>query len=297
MQPPTPPTEETQGPDTNVEALPVHKGLFGIHGLARDILGAIGDGYLTAHGQKLQYAPQRDRERQSDALRHFSDQPDEAVQRLSNAGFSEEAMALQDNLAKQNTAGANQQSQAQLRRAQLRATQDKGYGPIGGYAATINKNNYSMLTQRLKKLAETYQIDIGEPPADYDKGGKQWASELTTAATGAYKQSRLDQIAESLGIQQQNADTNEQAANVGNLVKVGNAYTGIANSGEKGRHNRVQEDANNPDSPRYRPPGGKGKSFGGSSGKPPGPPPPGHNTATDPKTGVTWRWNGKDWIK
>ena len=51
-----------------LEGLPKHKGMFGVKGTFRDILGLIGDSLLVGSGGKAIYAPQRQQERMSDAL-------------------------------------------------------------------------------------------------------------------------------------------------------------------------------------------------------------------------------------
>lgn len=87
---------------------PEHKGLFGVKGTLRDVLGFIGDAY-TGNGR---YAALRRQERMGDAARGFQDDPRGSIDALNAAGFANEAMQLYELHQKQ------QQAQAQLARQQ-----------------------------------------------------------------------------------------------------------------------------------------------------------------------------------
>jgi hypothetical protein len=62
---------------------PQHKGLFGIHGTLRDIIGGLGDAFLVQSGNKPLYSIQRQQEKEGDAMRDFVSNPLAAVQRLA----------------------------------------------------------------------------------------------------------------------------------------------------------------------------------------------------------------------
>lgn len=51
-----------------LEGLPAHKGIFGIKGTLRDVLGTLGDALLVGSGNKAIYQPGRQQEKVSDAL-------------------------------------------------------------------------------------------------------------------------------------------------------------------------------------------------------------------------------------
>ncbi len=67
-----------------------HKGIFGVKGTLRDILGVIGDG-LTGN---MAYSGLRRQERFGDAARGFQDDPRGSIDRLNAEGFAKEAMEL-----------------------------------------------------------------------------------------------------------------------------------------------------------------------------------------------------------
>lgn len=86
----------------NTEPLPQsvqqgRRGLFGTRGTLRDVLGTIGDAFLTANGGDATYAPQRERERLADAMVGFTRNRDAAIaaaERMAQAGFTEQANTL-----------------------------------------------------------------------------------------------------------------------------------------------------------------------------------------------------------
>jgi len=62
---------------------PQHKGMFRTKGTLRNILGTLGDAFLVQSGNKPVYAPQRQLERQQDALSGFTVNPIAAIERMA----------------------------------------------------------------------------------------------------------------------------------------------------------------------------------------------------------------------
>lgn len=60
------------------------RGMFGIKGTLRDVLGFVGDTLSVADGGEMNYVPRRERERASDAMAGFTDNPLAAIERLAN---------------------------------------------------------------------------------------------------------------------------------------------------------------------------------------------------------------------
>lgn len=60
-----------------------HKGMFGMKGTLRDVLGTLGDAFLVQGGKNPIYRPQRQQERLSDAAAGFTQDPLGAAERLS----------------------------------------------------------------------------------------------------------------------------------------------------------------------------------------------------------------------
>lgn len=60
-----------------------HRGMFGLHGTTRDILGVLGDAFLAQAKQPAVYGPKRHQEREADALRGFANDPLAAIGRYT----------------------------------------------------------------------------------------------------------------------------------------------------------------------------------------------------------------------
>jgi hypothetical protein len=80
-------------PEELKEILP-RRGMFGMKGTLRDIVGTLGDAFLVQSGNKSVYAPQRERERQGDAMFGASQDPMQAAERLAAMGDVEGARQL-----------------------------------------------------------------------------------------------------------------------------------------------------------------------------------------------------------
>lgn len=70
------------------------KGMFGIKGTARDILGLIGDAFLVQGGADPLYRKVRDQEKQADAMRGFGEDPYGSIEALNKAGFADVSREL-----------------------------------------------------------------------------------------------------------------------------------------------------------------------------------------------------------
>lgn len=92
-----------QGADISVDGLPPYerKGLFGVKGTLRDILGLIGDAFLVQSGNKPMYAPRRDEERKAEALHSFFEQQGGPGSQLNKAGYASDAFGVYKDLAAQ----------------------------------------------------------------------------------------------------------------------------------------------------------------------------------------------------
>lgn len=76
-----------------------HKGMFGIKGTWRDILGGIGDTLLIGSGGQAMYQPRRDREKMGDITANFSQDPEWTIQELNQEGFPDVAAEYQKRYA------------------------------------------------------------------------------------------------------------------------------------------------------------------------------------------------------
>lgn len=95
-----------------------HKGMFGLKGTLRDVLGLVGDSLLVGSGRDSVYDKVRQREREGDAMAGFTADPDAAAERMSgiNPGA---ASKMQDLAIQQQLKRAQLQSLEQYRQSQI----------------------------------------------------------------------------------------------------------------------------------------------------------------------------------
>ncbi len=75
------------------EILP-RKGMFGVKGTLRDILGTLGDAFLVQGGGDALYAATREKEKMGDAMFGASEEPLQAAERLAALGYTKEAQDI-----------------------------------------------------------------------------------------------------------------------------------------------------------------------------------------------------------
>ena len=67
------------------------RGYFGTKGTLRNILGTLSDAFLVQGGADPQYAPLRERERLSDAMTGYTQNPQAAAERMAYQGFGDQS--------------------------------------------------------------------------------------------------------------------------------------------------------------------------------------------------------------
>lgn len=86
---------------SETEEIIPREGMFGIRGTLRDVLGTLGDAFLVQSGNAPAYRQQRQREEVGDAMYGFSQNPLQAIERLTAMGYPEQAAALQQQVQAQ----------------------------------------------------------------------------------------------------------------------------------------------------------------------------------------------------
>lgn len=94
------------------------RGMFGVGGTLRDVLGLIGDSYLVGQGRNPMYMARRDKERLSDAQAGFSVNPRAAAERMGYYDPAAGREALSD-YEQQELRKAQQQSLEDTRQSQI----------------------------------------------------------------------------------------------------------------------------------------------------------------------------------
>lgn len=76
-----------------LKGLPQHKGLFGMKGTLRDVIGILGDSLLVGSGRDAIYAPHKQKERVSDAMVGFTGNPKDQLAAIQRVAAQDPALA------------------------------------------------------------------------------------------------------------------------------------------------------------------------------------------------------------
>jgi hypothetical protein len=194
------------------EILP-RRGMFGVKGTLRDVLGTLGDAFLVQSGGKPVYAPRRDQERAGDAMFGAAQDPYQAAERLAALGYVEEAQNLieqaqrneyqQGNLA--SVEGARQDQARNRQRDDVRV----GRNQVARWmqAAGDNPNRIAHVYALTDKLARELGVgleDLGltAPNLSSDQRAVIAGGDMTVN-----QQEQLPRRDRQLDISQQNADS------------------------------------------------------------------------------------------
>lgn len=141
------------------EILP-RKGMFGLKGTLRDVLGTLGDSLLVGSDADRIYQPQRQRERAGDAMFGFADNPMQAIERLAAAGFLQEAGELYNQVQQQQHRTASLSSQEADRQSRIADrdfdNREKGWNIVARLAQA------GMPYDRLVRAAAGYGISVDD---------------------------------------------------------------------------------------------------------------------------------------
>lgn len=290
-----------------------HKGLFGVKGTLRDVLGLLGDTYLMANGRDPYYAPIRERESQGGILagqyqnneeENFINNPALAIQRLAEQGYSKEAQSLyQDYTKNQQAEAVAKLNEARLGRQELRDAQLAKQGDIAAQDKAVNVISRLITGARsqqeldaLRGPAEAYLRRAGlvDPetgqlvsplPTKYGEGSRTWGIQ-------PYQAERLEDFDTGLGIQQQRANTDAATSRPRADTPL-EEYRRLSGIPENRRTPEQKAFMNKYTSTGKR--SGRRTGGGGSSeGLPPRPGTYNGQTATSP-SGVKYTWDGKSW--
>lgn len=191
-------------PSFTEELLP-REGRFGVKGTLRDILGTVGDAFLINHGASPMYAPQRQMEKEASALYDFTENPEEALERLA-AINPQRALELSKQVATQ------RHNQASLERDTKRDQQkvyDTAVDTFLRVAGAASPESWSRIVPILQKIKERGGLgDEFLVPEDFDpdlidsyrRGGMKTHQQVTTDLTAQRQQDQKSIEEEKLKI-------------------------------------------------------------------------------------------------
>lgn len=208
-----------------------HKGMFGLKGTLRNVLGVLGDAFLVQSGNNPIYGPTRHRERMGDAFAGYTQAPRAAVERMGavDPDFAEE-------MGKNVTAQEAARAAAEAARAkEIAERQAKGFGIVAGMMnadGLEETNNWAQMRPIIEKTLKTYGLEgVISVPETYDRN---FARGLLTGAVSPDDQldnTRADERNEVLGRQGDER------------VGIARQQAGISaqRAAEQARHNRAME--------------------------------------------------------
>jgi len=209
---------ETIGTPITVDPAPEHKGLFGVKGTLRDMLGMAGDFRANMQGRTGRYEQLKQREGLSDAMRGYKDDPMTAIRRT----FGVDPKLGQDMLEQYQEQEAKQRLEAQKR-------MDLGRGIVQSMAGTIKDDaTYQKMMPLLKQTAKRYGVPDDElSPFFGDKYDKDTLAAYRYQGFPVDKQMSAEETARYHDLQDENADqrTGLQASRVAAQNSQGAART------------------------------------------------------------------------
>ena len=143
-----------------------HKGMFGLKGTLRDVLGLLGDSFLVGSGHASEYDKVRQREREGDAMAGFTQDPSGAAERLSGvnpaAAKIVQGLAIQEQIRKAQLESVNiaRQQQEDARRFQVYTNAQKVISNI--FASPVAQTNPDLALRQAKFIAQRSQVPLEE---------------------------------------------------------------------------------------------------------------------------------------
>jgi len=202
--------ERAQANENSQEAVP-RKGMFGVKGTLRDVLGLVGDAMLIQGGRDPIYRPQRQREQTADAMAGFTRDPEGAAERVTQFDPALGRELFSD-YSQQELRSAQQQSledsrdvQNSTRRQSMLETMTNRGARLLQNAKTPEQRLYALgvIDKRLRQEGYTLD-DIGLGLGMTDEEYKVFVgSDMTVNQTQS-----IDRRDRGLDINQQNANAN-----------------------------------------------------------------------------------------
>lgn len=208
--------QEVQQANRNTQDGVQHKGLFGVKGTLRDILGFVGDSLLVSSGKDPFYGKTRQREQEGDAMAGFTRDPGAAAERMTgvNPAVAQQlqTLALNEQLKRsqlQSTEAARQSLIAQ-RDAETLEKAGKTIAKI--FASPVTKTRPDLAIAQAKEIAR----QIRRPLEDLGLKENMTPEEMDLYSYRGIDVSQtrnLPMKERQLDISQQNANANTTRAN------------------------------------------------------------------------------------
>lgn len=151
--------------ELKTEELIPRKGMFGMKGTIRDVVGLLGDAFLVQSGNKPMYAPQRQQEKLGSAIYQANQDPTAAADRAAIID-PETGLKMYNDIADRDL--VRQRYEAQLAQQKL-AQADKGYKIRAAFAGTLkDAASFAKGRKTLMAINDKYGLE-GDIPEEYDQ--------------------------------------------------------------------------------------------------------------------------------
>ena len=203
---------------------PPHKGMFGLKGTLRDILGTVGDAFLVQGGGNPLYRQTVDQEKTSDALSGFSANPMAAIERLAQVNPDAAAKLMQTtqtDMTNQGRVGAMKQHYSNMQDTAEAARYKQGATLLSSYLGSATPETYDKIKPILMQIKQRF--GLGDEFQIPDKFDPNYSKTMQMGGMPAQQQVYSDYRDKSLdhriqhdttmeGIGQQNADAHTTSA-------------------------------------------------------------------------------------
>lgn len=209
------------------EAAPDRKGMFGMKGTLRDVVGILGDAFLVQGGGKAIYGPQRQLERKSDAIVGMTagmDRSDPAtaayLNAIERAAYEDPAMA-EEMLKGFETRQLNQAVKENQIAQRTEATKKTAYETLLKGRSQLQRilSNGKTPEQRARllqlygpKIANETGLSLDQLGASLSMNDEDLLA-FANADMNVFQTQTLEDRDRQIGIAQQNADANTTRAN------------------------------------------------------------------------------------
>lgn len=195
------------------------RGMFGMKGTLRDVLGVVGDAFLIQSGKSPMYAPSRRQEQISDAWAGASEDPLAAAERVGyyDAKMGQEILGeYESNLVKKAQAESLTASREDLARDRAFKQYQKAREMIGGLLQTPGAVANGVISPAALKQAERIAASANMTLEEFmiaEGMSEQDVRNYARSVIDPYKQEVLVDKDVALGQGQQNADSRRTSAN------------------------------------------------------------------------------------
>ena len=189
-----------------------HRGLFGVKGTLRDVLGLVGDAFLVQGGGRAIYGPKREQEKLSDAMAGFTNDQKAASERAAGIDPTVGYKMYDDFLVREDRKAKAAQDAATHRIRETKNRNDlieegraQAAQLVNAAIASGNPQALQSVMAQVERMAAAYNLTLPEVGITPEMS-EEALGIFAQAGMTPYQQQRVPQMDRGLDIRQQNAD-------------------------------------------------------------------------------------------